>query len=149
MATKEELRRRREREDEIDAKIRERLKPPTGKPGGPPGFQEKTPEQLRAEASSASTEKVLELLDRAEPMIQQVNSLYNMFMSGAEKLPPTERRKQLDQLMHQLQLMHKSSAGLQFRYRSVYEQYTTFRDRWDKLMRDLESGKIRRSVRGG
>ncbi len=92
------------------------------------------------------TEKVNELVQRAEPLIEQINNLYNQFISGAEKLPPTERRKQLEQTMVQLQYISKPTPAILFRCNTLEAHYLTYRDKWDKLMRDLEAGKIKRAI---
>ena len=92
------------------------------------------------------SEKVIELLKRAEPMIEQLNHLYNMFLSGAEKLPPNEKRKQLDQIMAALITMPKPTPALKFRYQGIQSQYQTYSDRWDRLLKNLEGGKIKRSI---
>jgi hypothetical protein len=90
--------------------------------------------------------KIEELLHRAEPMIEQINNLYNMFVAGVERLPPTERRKTLEELMMMLQNMQKPNATYQFRVSTLNIRFVTMRERWDRLMRDLESGKIRHST---
>jgi hypothetical protein len=126
-------RRQQEEEDEEQERIEEIL---SGR------VQNLKPGQL-----DASTEKLMEYLKRADPMIEQINNLYNQYLTGAEKRPPTERRKQLDQLMATIMIMGKPTKSLQFRCNSLHYYYATYRDRWDRLMRDLESGKIKR--RGG
>jgi len=88
--------------------------------------------------------KIDELIARAEPLIEQVNNLYAQFVSGAEKLPPHERRKQLDQLLSQLQLIQKPNATYNFKVSTLHARYVTMRDRWDRMMKDVESGKISR-----
>ncbi len=86
----------------------------------------------------SSNEKLVELIQRAEPMIEQLNNLYNMYFAGAEKRPPIERRSQLDQLMATLQLMSKPTPALQFRFSTLQSQYITHRDRWEKLLKQHE-----------
>jgi len=95
-------------------------------------------------ASNASSEKFEDLMLRAEPMIEQINSLYNQFLSGMERTPPLERRKTLDQIMDTLAAIGKPTAANQFKYQTMYNQYRSYRDRWDKMMLDLEKGKIKR-----
>jgi hypothetical protein len=117
--------RRREREDEED---------------------EKASSNSKGTSLSVAHEKFDELITRAEPIIEQLNHLYQMFVLGTEKLPPLERRKQLDQLMTSLQMMPKSTPAAQFRYSSLQAQYTTYKERWEKMMKDLEAGKLKRIV---
>jgi hypothetical protein len=102
----------------------------------------------KSDLSGVSSEKVDELILRAEPMIDQIQGLYNQYLSGIEKHPPNERRKQLEQLMYTLQLVSKPTAGLQFRYQTLNAKYVSYRERWDKVLKDLEDGKIKRRIAG-
>ncbi len=91
--------------------------------------------------SNPTEEKIIELMDRAEPLIDQLNTLYNLFKTGTEKLPPLERRKQLDQTMITLQSMSKPTLSLQFRFNGLQARYGLHCEKWDKLIRDIEKGK--------
>lgn len=121
----EKRRRRREREDELEQEDLERRK-------------------KLGTASTHSGEKIEELLARAEPLVDQVDNLYGQFIRGMERRPPLERRQTLDQLMATLSLMGKTSSSLQFRYNNLNAKYVTQRDKWEKWIRDLESGKLKR-----
>jgi hypothetical protein len=90
--------------------------------------------------------KLAELLERVEPLIYQINSSYNQYIAGAELHPPNERRGQLEQMMNTIMLMSKPTPSYRFRYQSVLGTYNTYRKRWDKLIMDLESGKIKRVI---
>ena len=100
----------------------------------------------RAEPQSEGA-KIDELVERAEPLIEQVNSLYGMYLSGLEKLPPNERRRQLETLMTQLLQMHKPNSAYKFRIETVNAKFNLFREKWDRIIRDLESGKIKRAIK--
>jgi hypothetical protein len=85
-----------------------------------------------------------DLVNRAEMMIDQVNTLYNIFASGAERLPPIEKRKQLDQVIVSLKAINKPTLGALFRFNSVINRYNANYERWDKLMKSLETGRMKR-----
>jgi hypothetical protein len=127
----DDWKRRREREDEEDEL---RAKRDQGKKGAQPSTAQK-PE---------SSEQAEDLVTRAETLIEQINNLYQMFFAGVERLPPIEKRKQLEQVMQSLARAGKSSAANQFRISSIQSRFTSYLERWDKLLRDLESGKKRR-----
>jgi hypothetical protein len=95
---------------------------------------------------ASSNEKLVQLMDQAGPLIEQVNHLYNMFFSGAEKKPPIERRKHLEQVMASIQLTSKPTPSIQFRANNLMSGFQTHRDRWDRMLKELEDGK--RSRRG-
>ncbi len=133
MARDEDLksRRRREEKEEEDAKARA-LEKPNPRIGG------------SGMGAALDSHQLAELMARAEPMIEQLNNLYSMYVAGVEKRPPLEKRSQLDALVLQLQNIHKPTAAQQFRWSTFFNHYQTHRDRWSKLMKDLEDGKIKR-----
>ena len=92
----------------------------------------------------ASTEKLLEFMDRADRLITNLVSLYNQFFSGYEKFPPTQKRSQLDQLMVSITLMAKTSKAIRFRFINLQHKYMIHAEKWDRKMKHLEKGKIRR-----
>ncbi|MGK5081986.1 hypothetical protein WDW37_01680 [Bdellovibrionota bacterium FG-1] len=97
------------------------------------------------EGTGGSTDKLIELIKRAEPLIEQVNGLYNQYVAGVESRPPIERRKHLDELMVSIQGLPKPTPAYQFRYQTLNASYLTHRERWERMCKDLESGKIRRT----
>jgi hypothetical protein len=88
--------------------------------------------------------KLQELLDRAAPLVEQVNALYNQFFAGVESRPPVERRKLLDGLIAQLEGMSKPTVQYQFRFNNIAASYLTYKSRWDKQTKALENGRIKR-----
>lgn len=89
---------------------------------------------------------ITQLLQQVDPLIDQVNSLYNQYLGGIEKTPPLELRKQLEKSMDALQKMPKATQSTQFRCNSIQSRFQTHRERWDKMMLDLEKGKIKRRM---
>ena len=87
-----------------------------------------------------------EMMARAEPMVEQLNHLYKSFTLGLDKIPPNVKRRQLDQLMVALLSIQKINATYRFRFETLNAKYLAHRDRWDRMMKDLESGKIKRIV---
>jgi hypothetical protein len=102
---------------------------------------------LRDSNEKAMQEKLTELYDRAERLVEQVNALYTQYFSGIESRPPDTRREQLEQLINALQIMAKPTEVYRFRYQSVYGTYLVYRNKWDRGLKDLENGKIKRIVR--
>ena len=129
----ERRKRRREREDESDNSKQ------TSKVPSPKGGISKTVEQ---HPSGMSFE---DLIIKAEAQIDQLSALYNMYFAGADTLPPIERRAQLEVVMHTLQSAHKPTPAANFRFQSTLSRFNTYRERWDKQLKGLESGKLKRS----
>jgi hypothetical protein len=111
--------------------------------------EEKNERELRkgagtSEGSRNRSSELDELIQRADAMIEQVSNLYNMFAVGVERLAPIERRKQLEQVMLSIQMMSKPTPSSLFKANSIQSRYQSQRERWDKLLRDIESGKVKR-----
>ena len=101
------------------------------------------------EIDAAAIEARLEdLIQRATPLVEQVNGLYARYLQGIEKFAPTERRTHLDQLMHTIYALPKPTPAVRFRAEAIFQTYRQYKDKWDRQMRDLESGKIKRRVPG-
>jgi len=127
----EDWKRRRDREDEAEQE--EALKKNSSQTLGSTSREGAIP-----------SEKFDEFIQRAEILIDQLNNLYNMFAAGAEQLPPAEKRRQLDQLMVTLTYTGKPTPSMLFKCNSIVSRYTTYKERWDRMLKDVESGKIKR-----
>lgn len=138
---KEDWRRKREREEEQEAEeAKERAaRSVRGKFQGAPTTG--IVADLAAVKESGSTEKLLEILERVEPLMEQVHQLYNQFFAGTEKRPPLERRKQLDQAMEMVLMLPKPNPSVQFRCTTVRTRYQSFAEQWDRKLRQLEGSK--------
>lgn len=125
----ESWKRRRSREDEADQE--EKKHSPVKK-------------RENEKSSELTSEKLDDLIQRAEPMIDQLNNLYNMFAVGVERLAPMERRKQLDQIMLAIQMTSKSTPASLFKYRAIQSRYFSHKEKWEKILKDMENGKIKK-----
>jgi hypothetical protein len=94
--------------------------------------------------AAPSTDKLDQLLHDAQMLIEQVSNLLKMYVVGVESLPPVEKRKILERTMEAIQSSNKPTQASQFRAKSLQASYASNKDRWDRIMRDLETGKIKR-----
>lgn len=85
-----------------------------------------------------------ELMRRAPSLIDQLEHLYRQFAVGVLARPPVEERARLDQMITQLTHAGKASTTDRFKFSGILQSYTTHKMRWDKLLLDIESGKIKR-----
>jgi hypothetical protein len=88
-------------------------------------------------------EQINELLSQADPMVDQLNNLYKMFSTGVERLPPTAKRAQLESIIARLAQIPKPNATYAFRVNALTLRVSAMKDKWDRMMRDIESGKIK------
>lgn len=93
----------------------------------------------------ASPAELLDWMERAEKLIDQLNNLYRMYSTGIEKLVPIEKRQHLEALMFRIAQAPKSKTELKYRYDALQGKFGTYRDRWERLLRDIEAGRIKRS----
>jgi len=96
-------------------------------------------------AGSPSVDKLIELLARIDMQIDIIQNLYNMYFAGAEENPPTQQRQHLDRMHQTAYLMKKPTIALRFRFETIHGKYVSYRDRWEKKLRDLEAGRIKRN----
>ena len=99
--------------------------------------------QLAQPIQGESSEKLNELIQRAETLIEQLNNLYGMFIARVEKIPPIVKRKQLGELMLTLQMTPKINPASLFKYNSVQAKYLAYCERWDRQVKGMESSKSR------
>src|SRR5690242_1099870 len=106
MGSEEERKRRREREEEDEREQEEaQAKARKGE----------TSKNTVSGISGPPEDKIHEFLQRADVLIDQLNNLYNMYTAGAERLPPNEKRKMLEQLMVTIQSTGKPTPAIQFK----------------------------------
>jgi hypothetical protein len=83
-------------------------------------------------------------LDKAQREVEVLNRLYNVYFQGGEDEPPKTQRKQLDALIAKIKAAARIStnAADKFLADSVTNKFQMLSVRWDKTMRDIESGII-------
>jgi hypothetical protein len=104
-----------------------------------------------AEISEGDTpdRMLVDLLAKCDGMMEQITNLYNMWIQGIEKLPPSTHRRHLEDLIIKIQASPKNTANMKFRISQFLARYGTFKDKWERIAKDVESGKIVVKRRGG
>src|SRR5262245_34576256 len=133
----EERKRKRELEDQRDREAQARARVPTRASVASPAA---------GSAADSAIDSIEELFGRVEPLIERLNGLYSQYITGVELRPPVEVRGQLDQLVAKLRSLGKATPAQLFRFSSLNASYMTHSERWDRMCRDLESGKIKRAI---
>jgi hypothetical protein len=80
-------------------------------------------------------------LDDFERGIMLLKREYEIYLSGASKLPPTDSRNKLHAASKRLQSLQGTSYAQRFRYNSLASRLTTYQDLWNKQFRLKEEGK--------
>lgn len=100
----------------------------------------------KGEPAPSPKDPLSDSIHRAETMIDQINHLYQMYLAGVERTAPLERRKQLNELIAQMQNIPKPTPAASFRYTMIKSKYSSHCERWDRIMKEIESGKIKRAT---
>jgi hypothetical protein len=81
-----------------------------------------------------------ERIDQFEENLRRLKAMYDLFFNGARKLPPTEDRRRLDAMVHELAREKIRENGLRFRLNTTMGRYNQYKELWGRLMREREEG---------
>ena len=95
-----------------------------------------------SETPAPNASALTHLVQRGENLLEQIQSLYNMYVAGQERTLPIPQRKQLDDLAAQIAVAAKPSVADRFRASQFNSKMTTYKDKWDRLAKDLEAGRV-------
>lgn len=130
------------------ARFRERQeKQESGESTQTTGISIRRPGEIRPEKDEPSTEiksAIDEFVRRGEILLEQVQNLYQMYAAGQERTPPVALRKQLDDLCQKIFMAPKPTPAARFQVTQFQAKVAMYQDRWTKLLKDLESGKMKR-----
>ena len=128
-----------QREDDLKKELNEALGESGGNENQPKDGQKATREMRDR---TAEQNPILKLITRADLALEQIQHLYNMYVAGVEKVPPLSQRKQLEDLLTKLMNAPKNNQTILFRVNQFQTKYATYRDRWERLAKDIEAGKV-------
>lgn len=86
-----------------------------------------------------------EAIRRLEVGLRQLKVLYDQFFVGALDTPPVQLRRELEQIMDQINRNPPDKLVMRFRYNAVLGRYNCYAELWNKTMRIAEEGG-RRSI---
>lgn len=94
-----------------------------------------------------ATERELEqeLTDLAH-QVERLRVHYQQYFMGFEKAPPSVLREQLERRVRYSPLNDVHRAGLKFRFMSIVQRYRIYEVYWDRVVRDIEEGRVTRDV---
>lgn len=132
-----ENRRRRDRREEEEAEEEQRAK-----------LKNATiPTTASKVHSQTSSNAVLEQMRLIDTMIDQVHNLYQMFIAGVERLPPKEKQALIEKSIANLQGNLSQTPATKFRFNTLNTRFLSYKDRWEKMMKNIESGKIKKRLK--
>jgi len=76
--------------------------------------------------------------------VERLRTTYQQFFMGVEKKPPDVQRDQLERHLRATPLNEVRRAAIKFRFQSVIQRYRTYEIYWDRVIREIETGRFRR-----
>lgn len=131
----------REKENEREENLKEELNKAIGETPDPNKIKDGQ-KATREMPGAQEQNPLIRLIQRASMQMEQIQHLYNMYVAGVEKTPPNIQRKQLEEMYVKIMGAPKNNQVLLFRCNQFVTKYLTYRDRWERLMKDIESGKV-------
>ncbi len=102
------------------------------------------PAQIKMGSVDVDSDQLSKMIHEADVLIEQVNNLYAMYFQGIERRAPMEKRQLLDTSVTRILAAPKANPAMQFKSQSLIQKYTAQKDRWERMLKDLEGGKIKR-----
>jgi hypothetical protein len=97
---------------------------------------------IDVQSDTITTADLERMIGDAESLMDQLNAIYNQFLSGSEQRPPIEKRKNLERQIDLIAGAPKAQSQIRFKCNNTVSRFHTLTERWDKQMRALESGAI-------
>jgi hypothetical protein len=79
-----------------------------------------------------------------EVKIDRLRSLYDQYFRGFEKMPPIMLKKDVETKIRNLTKVRTKNTALRFRLQVQVQKYSTFLAYWQRMMRGVEEGKVRK-----
>ncbi len=102
--------------------------------------------ESKFQVSQALKDGMEKELTDLEARIARLRVLYDQYFMGIERMEPTYLRGEVDKIFRRSQVLKRGNTVLKFRFRSLQQRYTSYRSYWDRIVRMIEDGKMRRGV---
>ena len=99
-------------------------------------------------ASEAEKEKYIVELDDLDNRISRLRVLYDQYFMGIERLEPQQQRTVVSKILRRSVIGNRGSTVLKFRFRSLQQRFVSYCSYWDRIVRLIEDGHIRRGITG-
>jgi hypothetical protein len=87
-------------------------------------------------------------LRELELSIERLRALYEQYFRGIEKTPPAVLKKKVERELREMRKVRHRNTATRFRLQMQVQKYTTYLTYWQRIMRDIEAGRIKRSPAG-
>jgi hypothetical protein len=80
-------------------------------------------------------------LQRVEDGIRKLKVQYELYLVGAEKVPPTKLHEEIDKLVKKFSIMNFQRSGDRFYFNNILNRYNAYSELWNKQLRNREEGR--------
>ena len=85
-------------------------------------------------------------LKDTEAAITRLAALYDQWFMGFERLEPHVVRRDVEKRLEAIRKSTPNNTALKFRSQTLIQRWTTLREHWTKVARQIEEGTYRRDV---
>ena len=101
----------------------------------------KSADALGGPSITSDSTQIDQKLHETQVLLEQTHHLYQHFFNGIEKRAPIEKLKVLELKVNELQRISATSPTSRFKISQFAMHYRTFRDLWERKLRDRERGR--------
>ena len=99
------------------------------------------------QSDSATDPKEVEaLINELERKLDRLKVLYEQYFMGIEKREPTVPLKDVVRVMRKLDNEQIRNTSLRFRLRTLVQRFNTYRNYWNRTLREIDRGTYHRDV---
>jgi hypothetical protein len=102
----------------------------------------------RFKVSQAQKDKFEQELEQLDQKISRLRVLYDQYFMGIEKLEPLQWRTEIAKMLLTSRVPASGTTVLRFRFRALQQRFTSYCGYWDRIVRLIEEGRIRRGIPG-
>ncbi len=103
------------------------------------GVTQKAPPQRTGSLGFSDSAEVDQKIHETKVLMEQTHHLYQHYFNGIEKRPPIEKARILEAKIAELQRITATITSAKFKVSQFILQYKTFRELWDRKLRNMES----------
>jgi len=85
-------------------------------------------------------------LHKVDIKINQLKRDYEQYFLGTRKRDPVNLRREVEKILRYWGNMHIPNTAARFRFNNLNSRFFSFRQRWDRILREIENGTYARDV---
>lgn len=85
-------------------------------------------------------------LDDLDGRISRLRVLYDQYFMGIERMEPTHLRGTVEKIFRRSKIALRGNTAQKFRYRSLQQRFVSLSSYWNRIVRLIEDGRIRRGI---